>query len=151
MKVCIATDNGRTKEFIKRKVYKDKSQCYECGEGGHLSYKCPKNQLGDREKPVKKKRKKSDGEREKAVEEVEEEVLEEEGDNFGLGDAIRYVHACTCKGMLITRGPCRMCQEVREAELRESAPTHTLPSSQLGAKRKTIQPSSYFSDEDVSD
>lgn len=23
--------------------YKDKSRCYECGEGGHLSYECPKN------------------------------------------------------------------------------------------------------------
>lgn len=27
----IAKDNGRTSEFIKRKVYKDKSLCYECG------------------------------------------------------------------------------------------------------------------------
>ena len=26
LKVCIATDNGRTTEFIKRKVYKDKSR-----------------------------------------------------------------------------------------------------------------------------
>ena len=25
--------------------YKDKSQCYECGEGGHLSYECPKNMV----------------------------------------------------------------------------------------------------------
>jgi len=27
----IAKDNGRAPEFIKRKEYKDKSQCYECG------------------------------------------------------------------------------------------------------------------------
>ena len=26
--------------------YKDKSRCYECGEGGHLSYECPKNLVG---------------------------------------------------------------------------------------------------------
>ncbi len=38
IKVSIAVDNGRTKEFIKRKEYKDKSKCYECGEEGHMSY-----------------------------------------------------------------------------------------------------------------
>ena len=27
----VAKDNGRTKEFIKRKEYTDKSRCYECG------------------------------------------------------------------------------------------------------------------------
>lgn len=94
LKVSIAADNGRTKDFIKRKVYKDKSRCYECGESGHLSYNCPKNQLGDREKPLKKpKRKKSDGDagskaKDKAEDEGEEE--EEVEELFGLGDAIRY-------------------------------------------------------------
>ena len=97
LKVCIAADNGRTKEFIKRKVYKDKSRCYECGDSGHLSYNCPKNQLGDREKPLKKpKRRKSElgakgrdkggTEKEEAWSEEEEE---EEEEDFGLGDAIR--------------------------------------------------------------
>lgn len=51
----IAADNGRASEFIRRKVYKDKSRCYECGEGGHLSYECPRNQLGARERPVPKR------------------------------------------------------------------------------------------------
>ena len=27
----IAHDNGRAPEFIRRRVYKDKSRCYECG------------------------------------------------------------------------------------------------------------------------
>ncbi|GBG73209.1 hypothetical protein CBR_g12926 [Chara braunii] len=58
LKVCIAKDNGRAKEFIKRKVYKDKSRCYECGEFGHLSYDCPKNLLGSRVRPLKKKQRK---------------------------------------------------------------------------------------------
>ena len=31
LKCSIAKDNGRTTEFIKRKIYKDKSFCYECG------------------------------------------------------------------------------------------------------------------------
>ena len=31
IKCSIAKDNGRAAEFIRRKEYKDKSQCYECG------------------------------------------------------------------------------------------------------------------------
>ncbi|CAL5404363.1 unnamed protein product [Camellia sinensis] len=58
----IASDNGRASEFIRRKVYKDKSRCYECGESGHLSYECPKNQLGPRERPQPSKRSRRDGE-----------------------------------------------------------------------------------------
>jgi len=33
IKASIAKDNGRATEFIRRKVYKDKSRCYECGVG----------------------------------------------------------------------------------------------------------------------
>lgn len=51
----IAADNGRAAEFIRRRVYKDKSQCYECGEEGHLSYECPRNQLGPRKRPNPKR------------------------------------------------------------------------------------------------
>lgn len=58
LKVSIAVDNGRTREFIKRKEYKDKSRCYECGDEGHLSYECPKNQLGERDRPVSKRKRK---------------------------------------------------------------------------------------------
>ncbi|RZC40190.1 zinc finger CCHC-type and RNA-binding motif-containing protein 1 [Asbolus verrucosus] len=57
LKASIAKDNGRTTEFIRRRDYPDKSKCYECGEFGHLSYKCSKNLLGDRETPPKKVRK----------------------------------------------------------------------------------------------
>ncbi|XP_042476591.1 U11/U12 small nuclear ribonucleoprotein 31 kDa protein [Macadamia integrifolia] len=53
--VSIAADNGRAPEFIRRRVYKDKTRCYECGEGGHLSYECPRNQLGPRERPEPKR------------------------------------------------------------------------------------------------
>ncbi|KAH7302019.1 hypothetical protein KP509_23G052600 [Ceratopteris richardii] len=52
----IAIDNGRAREFIKKRIYKDKSKCYECGEAEHLSYECPRNVLGNRERPVPKKR-----------------------------------------------------------------------------------------------
>lgn len=89
----IAADNGRAPEFIRRRVYKDKSRCYECGEEGHLSYECPTNQLGPRERPVPKK-----GRRGKGWEEGEgngegngEEVFEDEGwasvvDTRGVGE-----------------------------------------------------------------
>ncbi|KAG0489938.1 hypothetical protein HPP92_006801 [Vanilla planifolia] len=53
--VSIASDNGRAAEFIRRRVYKDKSRCYECGEEGHLSYECPRNLLGPRERPNPKR------------------------------------------------------------------------------------------------
>nr|XP_019541471.2 zinc finger CCHC-type and RNA-binding motif-containing protein 1-like [Aedes albopictus] len=51
LKVSIAKDNGKTDEFAKRREYPDKSRCYECGEQGHLSYKCPRNVLGDKSPP----------------------------------------------------------------------------------------------------
>ncbi|RUS29478.1 hypothetical protein BC938DRAFT_480617 [Jimgerdemannia flammicorona] len=43
-------DNGRAREFIKRKEHPDKSRCYECNEEGHMSYACPRNVFGERVK-----------------------------------------------------------------------------------------------------
>ncbi|CAK9828186.1 Zinc finger CCHC-type and RNA-binding motif-containing protein 1 [Anthophora retusa] len=54
VKSSIAVDNGRSTEFIRRRDYPDKSQCYECGEEGHLSYNCRNNTLGPRNPPLKK-------------------------------------------------------------------------------------------------
>lgn len=85
--VSIAADNGRASEFIKKRVYKDKSRCYECGDEGHLSYECPRNQLGPRERPPPPKkrgrRKEEEGEAEEirdwsAAPAVAEEGFEEE-------------------------------------------------------------------------
>ncbi|XVF75601.1 hypothetical protein PTKIN_Ptkin13bG0199700 [Pterospermum kingtungense] len=61
LSASIAVDNGRAPEFIKKRVYKDKSRCYECGVSGHLSYECPNNQLGPRERPVMKKGRRGGG------------------------------------------------------------------------------------------
>lgn len=60
----IAIDNGRATEFIRKRVYKDKSRCYECGGEGHLSYECPSNVLGPRERPAPKKGRRGGGGRE---------------------------------------------------------------------------------------
>jgi len=57
LRCSIAKDNGRAADYIRRKEYKDKSRCYQCGELDHLSYSCPKNILGDREPPPKKEKK----------------------------------------------------------------------------------------------
>mmetsp|Transcript_34441 Transcript_34441/g.47720 ORF Transcript_34441/g.47720 Transcript_34441/m.47720 type:complete len:235 (+) Transcript_34441:63-767(+) len=57
LKVSVAADNGRAADFIRRREYPDKSRCYECGEEGHLSYDCPKNQLGSRDHPPAKRKK----------------------------------------------------------------------------------------------
>uniref|UniRef100_A0A6V7I4A4 CCHC-type domain-containing protein n=1 Tax=Bracon brevicornis TaxID=1563983 RepID=A0A6V7I4A4_9HYME len=56
IKSSIAVDNGRSTEFIRRREYPDKSMCWECGEEGHLSYKCTQNTLGARNPPPKKVR-----------------------------------------------------------------------------------------------
>lgn len=122
-KASIAKDNGRTGEFTQRRNYPDKSRCYECGEFGHLSYKCPKNALGSREPPAKKKRNEKD-------EHCEAETEVPDNDDSGLdtlGAAIHY--------------------EQELADNRESAEETATTS-----KTKKFKPSSYFSDEeDLSD
>ncbi|MBA0721385.1 hypothetical protein Golax_008931, partial [Gossypium laxum] len=61
LSVSIAVDNGRAPDFIKKRVYKDKSRCYECRVGWHLSYECPKSRLGTRERPMPKKGRRGGG------------------------------------------------------------------------------------------
>lgn len=61
LRASIATDNGRSAEFIRKRTYENKQRCYECGESGHLSYKCPVNVLGEREPPVKRTARTTDG------------------------------------------------------------------------------------------
>ena len=152
LRCSVASDNGRTAEFIKRRVYKDKSKCYECGEEGHLSYNCPRNSLGDRQQPEKKKKKKgvSKGRGEESAQrgggeggngggegcsgDVDEEDVEDEDEEDGdmtLADAIR------------------VCRDVNEAT--PSGTTDVEGGVYLDEPRKSIKPHSYFSDEDASD
>ncbi|MCL4127332.1 UNVERIFIED_CONTAM: hypothetical protein GTU68_041188 [Idotea baltica] len=111
LRANIAKDNGRASEFIRRKEYPDKSRCYECGEGGHLSYACPKNILGERDPPPPKKRKlKAKLKESKNLTEEEEESAdgseEEEDDTLSLSAAIRYQVRGTGTGTDIRRqGP----------------------------------------------
>ncbi|CAJ2638682.1 unnamed protein product [Trifolium pratense] len=79
----IAADNGRAPEFIKKRVYNSETGlCFECGEHGHLSYECPKNQLGPRERPQPKKPRRGLGgfrDRQEGNDDDEEEEEEEDG------------------------------------------------------------------------
>lgn len=82
IKASIATDKERAAEFILRWNYFDKSECYECGESGHLSHACPKIMLGECDLP-KKKVKKNKKEKKKVLE-LEEEIKEvEESEDEG--------------------------------------------------------------------
>ncbi|XP_015927206.1 zinc finger CCHC-type and RNA-binding motif-containing protein 1 [Parasteatoda tepidariorum] len=134
LKCSIAKDNGRTTEFIRRKFYKDKTQCYECGEYGHLSYGCPKNMLGDRE-VVKKKKKKRFQEYGESEDESEQE--EEEGEDpqaESLSAAIRFQQ-----------------EKVEEEEYRMKVITGEYGETSNSVKKKIIKKSDYFSDEEEID
>lgn len=93
VKCNIAKDNGRAKDYIRRKVYPDKSRCYECGDEGHMSYACPKNILGERDPPPKKERKRKKGEEEFVDLSDEEDKESDEGEDpklDSLAAAIKF-------------------------------------------------------------
>ena len=132
----VAKDNGRTKEFIKRKEYTDKSRCYECGEEGHLSYKCPKNLLGEREPPPKKKKKKFDDD---ANDEEEED--EDESDDAtenpaldSLAAAIKYQR-----------------EQMEKSSIRYGEPSMYFTEEVDEPKKKRYKKDAYFSDEEEID
>ncbi|CAH3166056.1 unnamed protein product [Porites evermanni] len=134
IKCCIANDNGRATEFIRRKNYPDKSTCYECGDYGHLSYQCPKNMLGDREPPPKKqkKRKKQEQRDDEEEEEEEEEDGGEDPYEFSLSAVI---------------------DECARMSSREDSNNPGASSSSEGtnSRKRKIVKNSYFSDEEDED
>lgn len=133
IKCCIATDNGRTTEFIRRKYYPDKSYCYECGESGHLSYQCPKNMLGDREPPPKKLRK-----RKKQDERYEEQ---EEGDDDDHDEAGEDPYEFSLSAVIDE------CARMASHE-EHAAGSANEASGYAAAKKRKIVQSAYFSDEE---
>ena len=91
IKANIAKDNGRSKDYIRRKEYPDKTRCYECGQYGHLSYKCESNVLGDRSLPKKKPKvkRKDKIKKEEEIEDEEDEDMEDP-QLESLSAAIKY-------------------------------------------------------------
>ncbi|XP_060533521.1 zinc finger CCHC-type and RNA-binding motif-containing protein 1-like isoform X1 [Cylas formicarius] len=143
LKASIAKDNGRATEFIRRKDYPDKTRCYECGELGHLSYKCEENLLGERDPPPKKVRvrKKNREKRQLTEEEAQyfnssDEELKEIGDEETLSAAIKMEQAK---------------HELEEYRLKVATGSYGESAhAEIDTKRK-IKKSSYFSDEEDSD
>ncbi|XP_024402537.1 U11/U12 small nuclear ribonucleoprotein 31 kDa protein isoform X2 [Physcomitrium patens] len=132
LKVSIAEDNGRAKEFIRRREYKDKSRCYECGEGGHLSYECPKNLLGSRERPVAKRKRgeqtRHDGDSRRDLNESDEEVDETQFEDDDWASAVASTGMVPAADGNVSHGHATTSRVLR------------------GPKKKA----GYFSDEDAS-
>ncbi|CAL1531346.1 unnamed protein product [Lymnaea stagnalis] len=126
----IAKDNGRAPEFIRRREYVDKSRCYECGDEGHLSYKCPKNLLGEREPPPKKKKKRKgdddEDDQNEDYEDSDEDTATKSAMEESLALAIKYQQAM-------------MNHDV------------TSVGSESTTKRKKYKKDAYFSDEEELD
>lgn len=140
IKCQIAQDNGRATEFIRKKNYPDKSKCYECGDEGHLSYKCPKNILGEREPPPKKdkKKKKKDDEKNDFVN-LSDEESEVEGENLKAESLAAAIHF--------------QQQKIAEESMRFGGETSYLSSFEdfSEPKRKRYKKDAYFSDEEEID
>ncbi|XP_060533522.1 zinc finger CCHC-type and RNA-binding motif-containing protein 1-like isoform X2 [Cylas formicarius] len=123
--------------------YPDKTRCYECGELGHLSYKCEENLLGERDPPPKKVRvrKKNREKRQLTEEEAQyfnssDEELKEIGDEETLSAAIKMEQAK---------------HELEEYRLKVATGSYGESAhAEIDTKRK-IKKSSYFSDEEDSD
>lgn len=129
LRASIAKYNGRAPEFIRRKEYKDKSRCFECGEEGHLSYRCPRNSFGEREVPQKKKK------RRKAQQPKEQEV-EATDSEHDEDPALESLHAAI-----------KYEQQQRDQE--SSSSQARTESRSAGGRR--IRQSAYFSDEEEFD
>ncbi|XP_063221752.1 zinc finger CCHC-type and RNA-binding motif-containing protein 1-like isoform X2 [Bacillus rossius redtenbacheri] len=150
LKSNIAVDNGRSADFIRRRDYPDKSQCYECGEVGHLSYKCPKNALGEREPPPKKERKRNKNKNKK------NDASQQQDDYYSSDEQGCRSPRCGSAADEVTLDDetlsfaIRLQQEKVERERQTTEECVSPGDEALGRKR--IRQNSYFSDEeDVSD
>ncbi|KAG5899636.1 hypothetical protein JTB14_036009 [Gonioctena quinquepunctata] len=141
LKASIAKDNGRATEFIKRKEYPNKSRCYECGEFGHLSYKCEKNLLGDREPPPKKVRKRKKKDTDARI------LTKEEQDYFKSSD--EEIDENSSEPEETLSAAIAFEQEKQELEeYRYKVATGNYKEDDHVCPRKKIKKSEYFSDEE---
>lgn len=150
LKSSMAIDNGRNAEFIRRKNYPDKTRCYECGEEGHLSYKCPNNALGEREPPPKKVKKRKNKKLGDFYQD-DEDLLTNEDEPRLLRNAEGTSEEEVEDDMETLSAAIRM--EQARAEFESSLKSATKSEDSDGPrKKKRFRPSKYFSDEeDVSD
>lgn len=158
VKVCVATDNGKSRKFIKKKVYPDKSRCYECGEDGHLSYNCPKNLLGDRVKEPKKKKNK----RKKNGEDADDEGQLSDSDSDdgapppkkSLPPNLYYVPPNQTTRFIpasspMTPAPYNVAPSLSSPPSSSTSAPADVPS--VSKAERKVKSKGYFSDEDASD
>jgi U11/U12 small nuclear ribonucleoprotein SNRNP31 len=150
--VCrIANDNGRAREFVRRKEYPDKSRCYECGDSGHLSYACPKNSLGPRQ-PKRAKKKKHKGSRSydrserPALSRNEKKSTDREENAEDSSSSESESEESLSAAIRCEQG------RVEEENYRIAVATKSYGNMDRSQpKRKKIKRDSYFSDEEVED
>ncbi|CAG9854327.1 unnamed protein product [Phyllotreta striolata] len=147
IKSSIAKDNGRTKEFIRKKTYVDKSRCYECGQYGHVSYNCSKNLLGAREPPPKKSRvRKKKSRQDGSIQDDEEgENVVEDEENDKESDDVK-----DCETLSAAIALEQEKQELEEYRYRVATGNYSNkePETSDAPARKKIKKSEYFSDEE---
>lgn len=141
IKCSIARDNGRTTEFIQRKIYDDKSFCYECKQEGHLSYSCPRNSLGPRDPPPKKERKRRFKERD-SHSSLEQFYSDDEFDYKMIKKANIAIENCATESDEETLSAA-IKKEQDQRKIEHSSTSWDQPSVKI-----KIHQSSYFSDEE---
>ncbi|KAL3271628.1 hypothetical protein HHI36_022102 [Cryptolaemus montrouzieri] len=143
LKASIAKDNGRCSEFIRRKEYPDKTKCYECGEYGHLSYKCSSNLLGERDPPPKKVRKRKKKE-ERTLTQEEQDYFNSSGDE--LHDETENDNETLSAAIAMEQEKV----ELEEYRYRVATGSYDIQDDEEGSKKR-IRKSTYFSDEEESE
>ncbi|KAI4454539.1 zinc finger cchc-type and rna-binding motif-containing protein 1 [Holotrichia oblita] len=147
LKASFAKDNGRSTEFIRRKNYPDKTQCYECGEYGHLSYKCSKNLLGEREPPPKKVRKRKKQNQEQSNSEVQNYFDDSDEEVRNNCSDVDEVDDCETLSAAIALE--REKSELEEYRYKVAVGDYA--TEEIQHNKKKIKKSSYFSDEEESE
>ena len=159
VKASIAKDNGRTTEFIRRREYPDKTKCYECGEYGHLSYKCSKNALGERDAPAKKVRKRKKKEptsltqvtSNNAATKMKNLKLQEQKDYFDSSESDNDQPKEDDETLSAAIAHEQEKQALEDYRYRVATGNYEDATADEGPPKKLIKKSSYFSDEEESD
>ncbi|XP_077299794.1 zinc finger CCHC-type and RNA-binding motif-containing protein 1-like [Arctopsyche grandis] len=135
LKCSIAKDNGRATEFIRKREYPDKTNCYECGKEGHLSYACPTNTLGERPPPPKKQR------------------TRKKNSNFNDDDDVEYESNSDKDADEIEPNEDleTLSSAIKLEQIKYEMEQSCAASDELLLPKKRIVKDTYFSDEEVSD
>ncbi|KAL4151223.1 hypothetical protein PRNP1_008240 [Phytophthora ramorum] len=152
--VSRSRDNGRSREFAKKRKYTTSQRCFECGELGHVSYDCPRNVLGARERPattggkssrknLKKKRKKFDP-NERVHYFNDEGVVNLLAPPTGSDDEDLSI------SLLAYPAPTASSMQ-NQASLVTTPPSSAASAAISARRRPQRKAGSYFSDEDASD